>query len=580
MRRYNVLAVLVVGMLVAACGGGSEGDNSNNGASNNAAGNNGTSNNAATNNGTGNNTTANNGTGNNGTANNNAGNNATDPDAGMPDDAGMDDAGTDDAGTGDTGTGDTGAGDTGAGDTGTTDPDTGIPLYTTDWNKSGTRLTAHVVTDASGNSAVAWFYDTQLELRCTAQLAGDGEIRCLPESAPLYDVSYHSAYLFGDANCTESVVTLPQGCTDGDFYRNLYDGAKLYKPATSYDRAYRRDGSGQCQQFQLPAGTPVTSVVEAAPADFVKFTREGVAVSDAVGVMLYKGEDGSSQVGGLWDVDTASPSQVSDGRAIPFAHYLDRFSLDTLVRDTCTGQEFNGFVGQDFGYTPGYVMLEVPVVDPNDPRGEPIGIEIKLAQIDRAQDTYCDNGNQVRTVEPGYKAYFITEVVKVPTDFPAVGYLPDSRDGYGFFHVQAADGTLIMPNYPQGVRSISWNGVGRSLVRFNGELVVAPLYGFGPSMYTNSTCTIPGVDPSMTIEDGAYYLEPADVRTGVCTSLAGSATEIAKIWERPAGNSGFGYVYSYNGQQCMGIGNQPAIALTDVTDQAPTLLPIVPTSTL
>src|SRR5690606_30438041 len=124
-----------------------------------------------------------------------------------------------------------------------------------------TRLTAHGVEDAHGNVVVAWFWDTELEVRCTPQNATDGVLRCLPEATPV-PVGFGAA-LYGDVDCEDPIVLSKTPCGTGYGIGSTTAGNVIYDLGPSYVTVYQWDvGRGECGGAVVPAGyTPYAEVV-------------------------------------------------------------------------------------------------------------------------------------------------------------------------------------------------------------------------------------------------------------------------------------------------------------------------------
>ena len=69
-------------------------------------------------------------------------------------------------------------------------------------NQSGSRIKMNVLSTPDGAKSFSGWHDTQLDLDCNFQLAGDGATRCLPTT----DTFQTGAAYFGDAACTIPVA--------------------------------------------------------------------------------------------------------------------------------------------------------------------------------------------------------------------------------------------------------------------------------------------------------------------------------------------------------------------------------------
>ena len=81
-------------------------------------------------------------------------------------------------------------------------PDGVIPVHAT---VGGTRLKARFAVEANGVSAFLGWHDTKLELDCSFQELGDGQLRCLPY---LYSGVPVINEVFADTGCTQRIAEI------------------------------------------------------------------------------------------------------------------------------------------------------------------------------------------------------------------------------------------------------------------------------------------------------------------------------------------------------------------------------------
>lgn len=443
--------------------------------------------------------------------------------------------------------------------TNNTNPDP-ISFYTQDYNTSGTRLTAIAVEDVHGNSRVAWFYDNDLNKRCSVRKAADNTMRCLPEANPM-PTTFGTVYT--NATCTTAGYLIGDSCPSLNYHSD--ENGRYYTLGGYFPTAYQIVGQG-CTTVSLPQDQDLVSLNEVPPTTFVEFTRSHLPVTTDFGVEVFNGADGSRFVNNLWDIAAAQPARFSNNRIIPYYHSI---SSDGAFPASC-GSSTGGFVGEDVGYTPTYVLVY----------GESAmgGYIEYFFPITGVQDTFCNGFNNV-SVGAGYRFFLVNPTApKQFTDFPEAKLRGDMGAGIRTQHVATMNDEPLMPWLPRFGDSVVFDGATYSVAQKDGALRRMPSMIYDSTLYTDSNCRNLATDPGLPIPAGSYFAEfenQANPRT--CNALRDTPNQLKSLWERPASNGGFGAMYIFNGSQCISIGNQPGLGLTNVTDQIDTIAPILPT---
>lgn len=133
---------------------------------------------------------------------------------------------------------------------------------------SGSRLKALVRVDDSGGESLRRWKDTQLDVSCSFQIAGDGQLRCLPNDT----IAYVTPGLFSDAACTRPAVQLATAYCGGTV-RHAYAYDENVCPIRR--RFYGLTGPLQQSQLFYKSGT-----------DCVASSRSSTVALYAVGAEL------------------------------------------------------------------------------------------------------------------------------------------------------------------------------------------------------------------------------------------------------------------------------------------------------
>jgi hypothetical protein len=446
-------------------------------------------------------------------------------------------------------------------------PETFAPGAYTDFNSSGTRLTAHALVSEEGNDVVTWFFDEDLETRCVPTVAADGATRCLPESNPLWQSL--GAY-FLDAACTQPVALVQDDCSAEDYYREAFTGGtRVYTQAGYAPTIYNLGGrGGACQQIALPAGQDAIALTEVPSADFVAFTGTSVAVDSEVAVQVLEGEDGSSMASGLWHVEEAQPGVLTSGRLVPYAHSL---RSDELVSADCGGG-LMAYVASTVTPTPAYMEF-VPMLiqgGPGGPWGPPVPGPPEFREIVGTQQTWCEWGSP-QTVDGSQTVYLVGATAVPLTDFPALTVAHDLRSDQRFDHLVTAAGDLVRPYPPgTGLPSVRIDGVGVGLLAYDGALVQAPAAFSEVQLFADASCNVPLADGSFN--PGDLLIEYAWSAALVCSDLPGAPGEAVGVYTVDGGTAFTRTLYVWNGSECLQAGSGPARSVTAVADPT-TVLP-------
>ncbi|MBA3465398.1 MAG: hypothetical protein H0T46_36035 [Deltaproteobacteria bacterium] len=179
-----------------------------------------------------------------------------------------------------------------------------LPAPETYGVSSGTRLEARFW-DAGGGARIfrAWF-DRELRVECTFDLATDGRFRCMPTPA-------NQSLVYGDAACTGSLVTVPvcrpaPAFAFGPARATPGCGRSLSRPihevggvhaATVFSKSF----DGACRPHVLESGYQAHQLgAERPPDEFVGATL-AVRGDARLAPYVLVGDDGSALFDGVWD---------------------------------------------------------------------------------------------------------------------------------------------------------------------------------------------------------------------------------------------------------------------------------------
>ncbi len=165
-------------------------------------------------------------------------------------------------------------------------------------------------------------FDTELDISCTFRSAADGEHRCVPVIPPGTD---SASVLFSDADCTKAVAYVSYApCNEVAPYvldESRSDecagkGGTLYRVASKIatpEAVYTVLADGSCTETTTGGDEQFYAVEKVAPSSLVSAKVEVVERSEALGVEMFAGSDGSRVPRGLRDLklgSACSPNQV------------------------------------------------------------------------------------------------------------------------------------------------------------------------------------------------------------------------------------------------------------------------------
>lgn len=471
----------------------------------------------------------------------------------------------------DTDSADTDPADTDPADSDPADTDTAPPAgtiggYAAGWHLAGTRLRPVAVLDAEDNESFVWFEDTALGVRCTPRRASDGILRCLPERQTV-NGGVQTSGTYGDSACTQPAFLVPASCPTAGYY-----GAESsFEALSTFDGYYPSiyaDGGRGCGGSAFPAGYVAIALERVADAAFVAFTATSIPRTAELAAYAVEGDDGSRAVLGLWSVDHAQPTSVSDGRAIPYLHTV---LIDDLVRADCASAQPDAVVVPDLGYTPAFVRIDTPYVLPPRPIGPPPPpVPPAYHAVLSAQTTACANGVSAAVGE-GQVVYRIANASTPTTDFPAIFAQTDQAPGWRFTHYIDSAGTPIVPA-GAGMPTVFDAGQAFSVGVWDDTLRATPA-AEQTYLYGDSGCTLPVAYPGAV--PGTPFVTPS---SDACTSLPNTPAAWAGAWVVPTPATAVSRtVYGGTPGACYEVGFEATIALTDALPTIDTLAPAVDT---
>jgi hypothetical protein len=215
-------------------------------------------------------------------------------------------------------------------------------------SRSGTRLT---VTEPSPGHPTLW--DRDKNIRCVPRLATDGTTRCLPD--------WSNSALFSDSLCTHAVIS-PTSDDCGVSSRYYLDSDRVAlcgtgkttvytagAPIDTPQAVYPHDGSpcSLADQSMVQPG-PFYEAVVSDPTEWVELTTEMVPVTEALGVVVWVGTDGSRLPYGLRLLASAKPCDAYPPPQEPAPLHtwcipsLRARPGDGFPTDQCTGEHLAG----------------------------------------------------------------------------------------------------------------------------------------------------------------------------------------------------------------------------------------------
>ncbi len=394
--------------------------------------------------------------------------------------------------------------------------------------QSGTRLKAHAVVDDHGNEVVAWFWDSELEVRCFPNFAADGQLRCIPEGTPVSGgLSTGSDARYGDTSCTEPVMFAPTQCGATDYaVESAASGHLVYALGTSYTNVYVNDPNRGCGGSTITPGYTAYARTEVPAASFVAFTSSHIAVTAQLGRQVLTGSDGSKTPWGLWDIayDKPAISYFPPGSgtmyAVPMSNIINQSELVSL---DCSVGSAQGYIGSARTLAPEYVAIYTPPVGP--PSGPP---QQSLHAITGEQTSYCSFG-QTFNVPAHQKVYAIASTATDVSTFPVIVQHLDVASEVGFIHYAGADGTPITPYPAAGHLTILEGGASRYGFAFQDQDDVV-FVGLGEHIVSDwfaSGCTTPVVGTGWEPSTGDVVLKS---KAQNCRGLYGGASRVTEAW--------------------------------------------------
>jgi hypothetical protein len=390
---------------------------------------------------------------------------------------------------------------------------------------SGSRLTAVGVADLHGNSGLAWFYDTELDVRCSLGTAGDGELRCVPEGPDVVALGG----VFSDASCTEVPLMISTTCeNDPPAYILRPDGPNggrnAYEVTEQVSPLYGINTRGTCSTYATAQPAYAGSLV--APSSLVGFTRSVQSRSAVLGQVLYTGSDGSTVAGPIWDIARDEPVMLftaegtSDVRAVPVQ---DDVHYQQLDRGSCASQSNNAFVTTPRDPEPSFIVYRA---DAFDEHGNHFGQYSEVRAITGTSTTTCVNNVEV-SLGDGYIAYILDTTGADVTQFPVVEYRWDEGDGLRMRHVTHG-GTAIAP----------WPAGNTPLLRLDGEPLTVTFYddelvGFTRPTWTSTVyangCSNPVVEASEAVAGDWVTQSARDLDQ--CFHRPGGPDTLLDLWQ-------------------------------------------------
>ncbi|MCB9657550.1 MAG: hypothetical protein H6726_07885 [Sandaracinaceae bacterium] len=421
-------------------------------------------------------------------------------DGGVPTDAQVDTGSAMDLATGLDAGNDQGASDHGVA------PDAGPPwmpaTYTT-YNQSGTRLEALAVTDPNDNSAIAWFQDTLLGVRCGVRRATDGEHYCIPE---VVDIEAAGGFAYLDDACTMPAVLLETGCS-GASYAQFRSNDPYEMTAAAQPDVWYASFGGTCDAATVPGGYALQRLTAVPLSTFVQFPEADAtvhAIDTAVGVRVLHGTDGSSIGVELYDRVANRPALVAsiptgtDGngqttyelRLVPQNPFSA--SITSYERYDCAvqGQQFaNAFVAELVDPAPAFV--QVVILPPQIPQNSS-----HFRRITAVQTQYCDAGGVLRTVGPNQRVYVLGGPAADLSAQPLLTLRPGVGTGTQHEHYLTAAELPIIPrgSLEPTEMSVVVGGAAAQVVDFDGALYAAPPRSVQPvweRIFADGSCETP-----------------------------------------------------------------------------------------
>ncbi len=358
--------------------------------------------------------------------------------------------------------------------------------------------------------------------------------------------------------------------------------------------------SSGCASIGIPAGSRLVRLegLTDLPGTFVEFPLANAtvhAIDDAVGVRVLTGTDGTTFGDSLVTLATGRPSrpvEVSPGvvRLVENNPFEVPSAYERSSCDAGDHRYGDSFVAPIVDPPPAYV--EVTIL----PLGRPQNSS-RILRVMNTQSTYCDQAGQTRTAPAGYQVYNLGSAADL-SQAPILKRRDGAGPGTNLSHWLTAADVPAIPALTLDNRS-TFDGSGTPVVlsALGGEPVAIPAAAVPlpwETYFTDSRCTAPAAaEPPFAAGSLLARVENPELGAGACReALRAAPWPLASLWRVDAGAATTGQpFYLWSGgagePRCLSRGEsmggpppQPIAyrPTTDVTGQAPTLLPSITVS--
>jgi len=469
------------------------------------------------------------------------------------------------------------------------------PSHYTTYNVSGSRLTAQAVTDDNDNSAVMWFDDSSLGVRCGVQATQDGARYCMPESL---DIERVEGFFYLDAGCATPALMAPTSCGSPVYahYRQNRYRATPTTSATIWGASF----GGGCDAYSVGNGQSVFSLAQLDLQTLVAFPKADETVHEidaAVGVLVLHGTDGTSVAHSLYDraVGRAAGAASIDGpldddgkptkelRLVPRNPFQG--GITSYQRYDCAFSDLryaNGFLAEVVDPIPAYV--EVIILPAHLPQNSS-----RFRKITNTQTVYCDASGVERQVPANQRLYVIGAGAADLSGQPILTIKPGTGAGTNHRHYLTAADVPIIPELaltPTGNfhSVVDVGGVDVGVADIGGTLRGVPAKGLRPywdTSFIDNSCVVPFADSSLAPGDILATLHEGGQRS-CFIDLGYGLPRVRSLWQvndEPARDTQtWMFIQSNNVLQCDQRDpshGEPVLYrdVTDVTESATANLP-------